>query len=106
MSTGSVGVPNQARPLSNAPIGIPEGLDQRHRAALEQHPVTRDEQPLGREGGGVVLDQVQAVGLERVDVGGAERGQQVVAHRAGEAGEREPLEAWPKRHPPSSSPHP
>src|SRR5215207_6044685 len=55
------------------------------RAALEQHPVTRDEQALGGERRGIVLDEVRRPRLERIAARGAKRGEQLKARGAAEA---------------------
>ena len=91
-STCSPGVPQTARPRSSAAIGRSARVGEVAGAALEQHAVAGDQRALGRERRGVVLDEVDGVGLERIAAGGAERGQQVVAGGAVEAGQREPLE--------------
>ena len=85
--------PNQARPLSKAPIGIPEASTSsfaRRSSSIRSPDTSRR---LAASVVGSSSTRCSAVGLERVDVGGAERGQQVVAHAARvKPGQREPLE--------------
>ena len=91
-STCSPGVPHTARPRSSAAIGSVGGVRQILRAALEQHPVAGDEQRAWRRASSRRPRRSARRRPERVEAGGAERGQQVVAGGAGEAGEREALE--------------
>ncbi len=62
------------------------------RAALQQPGVAGHEQPLGGQRGRILVGaELQLPGLQLVQAGGAERGQQVEAPGADEAGQREPL---------------